>query len=123
MKTLRTLCLVAAASLLFASANTARAAFSTIITFDELSERPLDGVSLKGVTFHFNGSNSFFPQGLFGTTQLSYGETTLMSAPWAAGSSDGELSIDFSVPVVALSFDAGLTTTAPLPDGYQVRLF
>ena len=46
-----------------------------------------------------------------------------MTAPWAAGSSDGELKIDFSVPVAALSFDAGLTTSEPLTNGLQVRLF
>jgi hypothetical protein len=96
---------------------------TTTISFDELSERPLDGVSLNGVVFHSTGSNSFFPQALFGTTQLAYGETKLMSAPWAAGSASGELRVDFLFPVGAITFDAGLTTTQALADGFRVSLY
>ncbi len=102
---------------------TSQAAFPTQITFSELSERPLDGVSLNGVTFHFTGSNSFFPVGLFGTTMLSVGKTTLMSAPWAAGSSDGLLTLDFSSPVSGVAFSAGLATTVALSEGFRVNLY
>jgi hypothetical protein len=97
--------------------------FATTITFDELSERPLDGVSLKGVTFHSTGSNSDFPQALFGTTQMDFGETKIMSAPWAAGSTSGELTVDFLSPVSSISFDAGVTTTLTLADGFHVSLY
>ena len=97
--------------------------FAITITFDELSERPLDGVSLKGVVFHSTGSNSSFPEALFGTTQLAFGETRLMSAPWAAGSASGDLRVDFLSPVGAIIFDAGLTTTQALADGFRVSLY
>jgi hypothetical protein len=100
---------------------TPQAAF--LITFNELSERPLDGVSVDGVTFHFNGSSPDSPQGLFGTTSLSYGHTVLMNAPWAEGSSDGRLRLDFANPATRLSFDTGLTTTAPLVEGFRVDFY
>jgi hypothetical protein len=103
--------------------STARAASPILITFNELSERPLEAVFLKEVTFRFNGSNADFPQGLFGTASPVEGATALMSAPWAAGSSDGTLTLNFATPVSELSFDAGLTTTAPLAEGFRVALY
>ncbi len=115
--------LVALVLVLAGTTVTTQATFPTQITFSELSERPLDGVYLNGVTFHFTGSNSFFPVGLFGTTALSYGNTTLMGAPWAAGSSDGLLRLDFSNPVSGVAFAAGLATTVALSEGFRVNLY
>ena len=93
------------------------------ITFDELTERPLNGVSLEGVIFHSTGGSSDFSEALFGTTQLSYGQTKLMSAPWAVGSTSGELTVEFLAPVGSVAFDLGLTTTQRLADGFYVSLY
>jgi hypothetical protein len=93
------------------------------ITFSELSERPLHGVSLSGVTFGFSGTGGFYPMALFGATEPSYGSSALMNAPWAIGGTSGELTLQFSAAVFSLSFDVGLTSSATLPSGFSVRLY
>lgn len=101
----------------------AQAATITTVTFDELSERPLDGVSVKGVTFRFNGVGTDFPEALFGTSALAFAKTTLMSAPSAVGTTRGELLMQFATPINSISFDVGIAATLPLAAGYFVNLF
>lgn len=111
-------------TLVFAlTALQSQAATITTVTFDELSERPLDGVSVKGVTFRFDGVGTNFPVALFGTSAMAFGQTTLMSAPWAVGTTSGKLLMQFATPINSISFDVGLTTTLPLAEGYFVNLF
>lgn len=93
------------------------------ITFDELPETPLDGVTVSGVTFGFQGANGAFPVALFGTRRLDHQETSLLSAPWAAGSASGTLTITFAQAVAAFSFDAAVTGIGPSAVGYSVSLF
>jgi len=109
------------ALIIFVIHLTARA--QTTITFDELSVRPLNGVSINGVTFAFTGFSPDIPTALFGTTFASYGETQILAAPWAAGASAGELRMHFDQPVSAVSFDVGLTTTLTLGNGFFVSAY
>jgi len=93
------------------------------ITFDEFSERPLDGVSVKGATFSFTGASPDIPVALFGSSMFSFADTGLMTAPWAVGATVGTLRVIFNPPISRLSFDVGLTASVPLPQGFNVRTF
>ena len=101
-----------------------QAATITSITFDELPEQVLNGISVKGVTFSSTSSNADYPVALFGTNSLDFADTLLMSAPWAAGATNGMLTIQFDAAIQSLSFDLGITTTVPtVPDAFAVQLF
>ena len=44
-----------------------------------------------------------------------------MSAPWAVGTTRGELLMQFATPINSISFDVGIAGAAP--EGYFVNLF
>ena len=92
-----------------------------ILTFDELSFRPVDGVTAKDVTFDFkiDGIDSFDAfYGSFGP-----GELTSIQDPSLVGNSTGILTLDFSAPTDLLEFGVALSTSESLAAGLVVELF
>ena len=72
---------------------------ATTITFDELPTQPVDGVSLLGVTFHYDGVPPFV---------TTFNAFLLEQGPSLVGSRAGTLTLDFSTPVSLLEFDFAL---------------
>lgn len=106
---------------------TTGAAGAETLTFDELgSPTPVDGLTVKGVTFDFqlNGvesadaiyNQSFppgFPPNLFVNLQ----------APVLEGNARGTLSLDFAEPISELQFAVGVESFAPVTSALTVELF
>ncbi|HUS35466.1 MAG TPA: hypothetical protein VM680_08965 [Verrucomicrobiae bacterium] len=103
--------------------NTACGTELTTVTFDELPEQPLNGTSVKGVTFEFTGSTPRMEVALFGATRLSFAESKLLNAPWIEAPTVSGLTMRFAQPTPFLSFDLGYAGGAPLTPGYTVNLF
>jgi hypothetical protein len=113
-------------ALLISAASLANAAFATdltTITFDELPQQPLNGVSIKGVAFEFTGSDAQTPVALFGATRLSFADSKLLSAPWIEAPAISGLTMRFAQPTPSLSFALGFNGGAPKSPGYTVNLF
>lgn len=118
------LAVVSAVCLAFAIVGAAKA---ETLTFDELGvPTPVDGLTVKGVTFDFkiNGVDSTdaiynstfppeFPPNLFVNLQQ----------PILEGNAKGILTLDFAAPISALQFAAGVETFGSATPGLTVELF
>lgn len=92
------------------------------ITFDELTTRPLDGVSLKGVTFGFAINGVASSDAAFNTIIGPGGVPPFISPPNAEGNSAGVLSFFFAQASSDIRF--GLARNVPIgTSGASVELF
>ena len=106
---------------------TAGAAGAETLTFDELgSPTPVDGLTVKGVTFDFkidgvDSSNATYnsppPPGLPPNLFVN------LQAPVLDGNARGILSLDFAEPISALQFAIGVESFAPVISALSVELF
>src|SRR5262249_53124174 len=92
------------------------------LTFGELSVRPVNGLSLMGVTFgfqvggaastdaHYNGGGAGRPH-------------TFVQCPCLEGDARGVLRLTFDTPTPLLSFGVALLTRSSLTPGFTVELF
>ena len=94
----------------------APAAQAGLITMDELIFQPLNGVSVKGVTFSTADASARFGQ-------PSGGVGSHVSEPAAFGVVGTTLTLDFAAPTSFLSFGFALNTTGSAgDDGVSVEL-
>ena len=95
----------------------ASAQSSFVITFDELPQQPVDGLTVKGASFGFTGGAATFndtgPGGLF-----------FSDASVLRGDANGILVLDFAQPTPTLSFAAALNSTSfAATPGLTIDLF
>jgi len=115
MKKLSAICVLA----VLMSAGAAEAAET--LTFDELPNQPVDGLSYKGVTFGFavGGSPSTDARySAIGPGVLTYVQDTSLE-----GNARGILTLDFAAPTDLLEFGIALSTTRTVTQAYEVELF
>ncbi len=91
------------------------------ITFDELPAQPVDGLTVKGVTFDFKVNGVDSTAAFFGGN--GPGTTTYTQDPSLEGPTSGVLTLDFAAPVSTLKFGFALSTTVTVPDATTVHLF
>src|SRR5262249_52781444 len=85
----------------------------TTITFTELSPRPVDGVSLNGVTFDFRIGGVHSTDATFGGT--GPGVTLYTTPPQLEGNAAGILTLDFATATPVLNFGVVLSTAGAGP--------
>src|SRR4051812_32147560 len=96
--------------------------WAATVTFDELAPQPLNGVSLKGVTFNFTIGGSASTDATFNTVIGPGGVPPFIVPPNAEGNSLGTLTFTFAQPSTAISF--GLARSVPGgTSGATVQLF
>lgn len=93
----------------------------TVLTFDEVPFQPVDGLTVKDVTFDFkidgtDSTEAFYHS--FGPGTLDYIED-----PSLTGDSTGILTMDFAAPTDVLQFAVALNTADDLTPGFTVELF
>src|SRR5262249_41948432 len=93
----------------------------TIITFTELSPRPVDGVSLNGVPSVFRIGGPHPPDPTFGGT--GPGPPRYPPPPQLEGNAAGILTLDFDTATPVLNFGVVLSTTVTVPSAVVVQLF
>src|SRR5205085_4385421 len=91
------------------------------LTFTELSPRPVNGLTFRGVTFGFTISS-------VGSTDATYnaldgGIGTFVQDPSLEGNANGVLTLTFAQPTQVVSFGIARDTVAPLTPGATVQLF
>src|SRR5437870_13407637 len=96
-------------------------ALANTLTMDELPFQPVNGLSFKGVTFHF--SISGVP-----STDANYnagngGIEHYVQDPSLEGNSLGVLTLDFPTPAFGLQFGFARSTSGTMTPGLQVSLF
>lgn len=79
-----------------------------LITFSELTTRPVNGVTVNGVTFSFTGSGE---PGIFGDPNGPSQPMAYVNKPWLTGGTTGAfLTMQFSQPISSLRFGYALNT-------------
>jgi len=87
----------------------------TTITMDELPTQLINGLSLKGVTFHDTTGAIFnSPNG---------GQQTYTQDPTILGSATDVITVDFAQPTPFVQFGMSLSFRFPLTPGFSVELF
>lgn len=94
----------------------------TRLTFNELPFQPVDGLSVMGVTFHFQvggvASTDAYYHG-FGPGTITY-----VQDPSLEGDAAGSLTLDFAEPTALLELGAALSCSGcTLTPGFSVELF
>ncbi len=116
--------LASAACIAFYATDAAKA---EILTFDELgSPIPVDGLTVKGVTFDFKIDGVDSPNATYNSSlppQLPPNVFANIQQPFLEGNAKGILSLDFATPISALQFHVGLESFAPVAAGLTVELF
>lgn len=109
-------------ALLLAAVAAAPATAQTVtLTFDELPTQPVDGLTVKGVTFDFKVLGTDSLDARYGA--LGPGTTPLIQDPSLEGDALGILTLDFAQPVSHLSFGVALLTGLTLTPGCTVDLY
>lgn len=93
---------------------------TTIITFSELPQQPINGLSYRGVTFSFTIAGTNSTDARF--NGAGPGTITYLSDPILEGNTSGVLGFDFALPVSHLSFGVALASTVTLTPGVTVKL-
>jgi hypothetical protein len=118
---LLTAVLVVAFTVLLAPGQALAVKQTVTLRFDELSTRPVHGVSINGLAFRYDIGgvpsvdatyNAFGP-----------GSTTFVQDPSLEGSTSGRLTLVFDRPTGSLSFGLALSTFGSLTPGATVQLF
>jgi hypothetical protein len=112
------------ACIAFYNPSTAKA---EILTFDELaSPTPVNGLTVKGVTFGFKINGVDSPDAIYNSSfppQIPPNVFANIKQPFLEGNGKGILSLDFAAPISALQFNVGLESFAPIASGLTVELF
>lgn len=91
------------------------------LTFGELTPRPVNGVSIAGVTFGFTIRGLPSRDAVYNAA--GPGQLVFIDGPSLVGNASGVLTMVFSQPVDFLSFDVALSSLAPFNPGFAVFLF
>lgn len=91
------------------------------LTFSELTQRPVNGVSIAGVTFGFTVNGNASDQAVYGATLP--GSTTNVSPPALVGSTRGVLTLNFAQATNFLSFGIAFNSFNTLDPAVTVQLF
>jgi len=94
---------------------------TTTITFAELSTRPVNGVSLNGLTFGFTIGGVASTDALFGG--IGPGATLHTTPPQLEGNTLGELTLDFASPSTSLQFGLVLLSGSSITNAATIRFF
>ena len=87
----------------------------TTITMDELPTQPINGLTLKGATFHDTAGATFnSPNG---------GQQTFTQDPTILGFTTDVITVDLAQPSPFVQFGMSLSFTGPLTPGFSVELF
>lgn len=116
MKTMRLvigLLLLLAATQVFADPVT--------LTFSELSSRPVNGVSIAGVTFGFSINGKASDDAIYNAS--GPGNTNFIKAPALVGDTQGVLTLDFVTATDRLAFAIAFDSFNTLTAGCSVTLF
>jgi len=116
MKRLITFCVVVS----LVSAGVVDAAVT--LTFTELPNQPVNGLSYMGVTFGFTVGGGPSLDARYNAT--GPGSTTFVQDPSLEGNAAGILTLDFApLPIDLLQFGVALSNIMPLTPGFTVELF
>lgn len=97
---------------------------NTDITFDELTPRPADGVSVKGALFDFKVGGLDSTDATFGSVNgPAIGSTVGLASPVLEGSTSGVLTVDFASPATNISFAVARNVNNLVVNGAQVTLY
>lgn len=113
--TLRLLSLATGMAILSATAT------AGVIQFTELSTRPVDGVSLLGVTFDFKIAGVDSTDATFGKS--GPGNTSYVAGLGLEGNTTGTLTIDFAGTTDIFQFGLAFNSTSNLTPGATIELF
>ncbi|MBS1810384.1 MAG: PEP-CTERM sorting domain-containing protein [Acidobacteria bacterium] len=91
------------------------------LTFNELSSRPVNGVSIAGVTFGYSINGQASTLAVYGATIP--GNTANVQSPALVGSTQGILTMDFAGITNALSFGIAFNSFNTLSPGLTIQLF
>lgn len=91
------------------------------LTFTELSSRPVNGVSIAGLTFGYSINGQASTQATYGASIPA--STTNVSPPALVGSTQGVLTLDFAGVTASLSFGIAFNSFNTLAPGLVVQLF
>jgi hypothetical protein len=112
--------LAACICLALALSGTARADTVTL-SFDELPNQPVNGLSFMGVTFNFSMNGLPSPEARLNAVGL--GDGAYVQGPVLEGNAEGTLILDFAVPTSLLSFSVARNSLDVLMPGATVELF
>ena len=91
------------------------------MTFNELTQRAANGVSISGVTFGFAVGGLPSTDAVY--NQIGPAPQTFIQCPCLEGNAAGVLTLNFAVPTTLLSFGVARQTDATLTPGVIVQLF
>lgn len=91
------------------------------LTFSELTQRPVNGLSIAGVTFGFTINGNASDQAVYGGTLPT--STTNVIPPALVGSTRGVLTLNFSQATDFLSFGIAFNSFNTLDPAVTVQLF
>ena len=111
---------------LFGGANAIKA---ETLTFDELgSPTPVDGLTIKGVTFDFkidgvDSTDATYNLSFDVPPEAPENFVVNLQQPFLEGNAKGVLTLDFATPISELQFAAALPILNTLAPGFTVELF
>lgn len=111
--------IAALALMLAGSASAARPL--TTLTFDELEQQPVDGLTFGGVTFGFEIGGASSEDAFY--NRLGPGTLTFVDDPSLEGNSSGTLTLTFEEPTTTLSFGVARLCVCTMTPGVSVELF
>jgi hypothetical protein len=92
------------------------------ITFSEISSQPVDGLTFRGVTYAFTGSDGLPSQDAF-FNATGPGQLNFVQDPVLSGTASGTLKLTFATPTSKLSFGAALNIFDKVESAVRVQLF
>ena len=113
-------CLVACLFLILGWSGTASADPVTL-TFNELTTRPVQGLTFMGVTFGFTVGG--LPSQDAAYNRPGPGPLTFVQGAVLEGDAHGVLTLNFAAPTPVLRFGLALSTPNSLTPGFTVQLF
>ena len=91
------------------------------LTFNELTPRVANGVSIAGVTFGFSLNGAASGHATYNNTEA--GNTQFIRGSALEGNASGALTLNFTQATSLLSFGVALSSFNTLSPGFTVRLF
>lgn len=107
--------------LLIGLAGTKVAADPVTLTFDELTTRPVQGLTFSGITFGFTVGGNTSQDAVY--NRPGPGSLTYVQGAVLEGDASGVLTLNFPTPTPLLSFGVALSTLNSLTPGFTVQLF
>lgn len=113
-------CLVACLFIILGLSSAASADPITL-TFNELTTRPVQGLTFSGVTFGFTVGGLASQDAVY--NRPGPGSLTFVQGAVLEGDANGVLTLNFAAPTSVLRFGIALTTMNNLTPGFTVQLF